>query len=186
MIQEVIDHSPCTELELYRGYVRLLSGKPTRIVSWAAIVVSWVMQATRPIHIEELAVAIALTPDVSSMTEIHQAMPLSLEKDIKDHLSGLLVIENRLVRVTSLLVRGALVEDRVIGDRLETDSSITLRCLHYLEVVLGSMQNEMWRNCVTYTPSEYNGRNSPEPVLEFLNYACRFWPVHFLQVGQPD
>lgn len=55
------------------------------------------------------------------------------------------------------------------------------------KTTLEAMQQDRWAECLSYVSWKHqNNRNYYEPILEFLDYACRFWPTHFLRIKNPD
>ncbi|KAK3291436.1 ankyrin repeat-containing domain protein [Chaetomium fimeti] len=114
-------------------------------------------------------------------------MSVDMERDLQNFLSGVLSIENRRVRFISPVVKELLLEDGRTGlSKLDTDYRLTLHCLHYLGVVLADDSPRERERCLSYVSYQQQTRDPPDPVLEFLHYACLFWPTHFLHVEAPD
>lgn len=87
------------------------------------------------------------------------------------------------------LAKKALSEVYIKEDlnlRLDTDYSLTLLCLHYFAVILSDRQPKSWENCLSNVSYRHQTREPQDRTLNFLHYACQFWPTHFLRIEEPD
>ena len=181
-----IDQSPQTEGRFYELAIDELQAKPPRVRLWASLVVSWILGSVRPLRIEELGAIVAVCLDDSSVTGFRPKVSTDMERDLRSHLGLLVEIENRYARMTSPLVRGNMFGD---GTRklpgLKNSSDLTRLCLHYITLILKDEKPETWKKCLSQVSWKHQVPNPRDPALEFLYYACRFWPTHFL-VKKPD
>ena len=189
-IERQIAICPQTENDLYIDEIAELGSKPTSVFFWATAVLSWMLLVARPLRIEELAAASAIISTQLSISDIQKKVSMDMERDLRTHLGGLVVIENRYARVISTLARDILCQQNPkiwkIQQRLETNSGLTELCLHYLKIVLGDESDVVWQKCLSQVSYRHQGPLLQDPALEFLDYACQFWPAHFLQVSNPD
>ncbi|KAJ3547132.1 hypothetical protein NM208_g1667 [Fusarium decemcellulare] len=183
-----ISAAPKTERELHEHQVKLVVHQSASIRQWAMRVISWTLLALRPLRVEELAVAAALDTDQSSLAETQSKLSMYMERDIRNHLDDLVLVENRHARINGPLAQKIRSGDNEMTSqlRLETNYTMTLRCLHYLVLVLGNERPGTWEDCLAQMTYKHRRKNPMNPVLELLHYACRFWPSHFLQVPNPD
>lgn len=173
---------------LYREHIQNLAAKPPMVRSWTTITLSWILLAVRPLHVEELAVAVAINMSQSNIDEIYTTKPMDIEWDLKNHLGSLIAVENRRVHIVSSLAKRVLTEEYMKDDftHLETDYNLTLLCLHYLTMIFTDGRSVLWGKCLSSVSFKHQLREPRNPTLEFLYYACQFWPTHFLRDGDPD
>jgi len=186
-IENDIEASPQTEERLYELEMVALRTKPPRVLFWASSAVSWMLWSVRPLRIEELAAAAAVNLDDSSMAHVQPMVSMDMERDLRSHLGPVVAIENRYARIASASARGILSRDdmRKLLD-LENDSSLTMLCLHYVTLILKDKKPETWEKCLSQVSWKHQTPAPRDPALELLDYACRFWPTHFLLVKKPD
>ena len=114
-------------------------------------------------------------------------LSISMDRDLRNHLGYFVAIENRYARITSALARKILSgDDTVKVLSLQNDSGLTRLCLHYISSILRNEKPGTWENCLFQVSWRHQTPVPGDPSLEFLNYACRFWPTHFLLVREPD
>ncbi|SPN98681.1 uncharacterized protein DNG_01725 [Cephalotrichum gorgonifer] len=181
-----IQRAPATEEALYESYLKLIQSRQSWAISWATIAVSWVLRAVRPLRIEELNVAAAVSRICLNPADIKKAMSITPERDLRAHLSGLVTIEDGTIRIVSPLAKTVLCKTDLSPFVMETDYTITLLCLHYLGVILSSDSPDIQESLASYVSFQHRRYGPPQPVLELLSYACQFWHVHFLRVDDPD
>lgn len=187
-IEQNISRAPATEVQLYLEQIKILYAKPPTVFFWATAVLSWMLLTVRSFRIEELATAAALHMGHSSISGIEAAISMDMERDLRCHLGGLVVIENQYVRIISPLARKVLSElDSEFKKRLNLEpiEGLTLLCLHYLTVVCNS-EDEVWENCLSQVSYRHRRQSHSDRALGFLDYASRFWPAHFLRVEDPS
>lgn len=182
-----IESSPQTEEELYELVIGALWTKSNKIRSWASSVLSWILWSVRPLRIEELGSIAAVKLDDSSVSQLRPMVPTDIERDLRSHLGLIVAIENGYPRVKSALARNILIKDDKWKLRgMQNDSDLTKLCLHYLTLVLKDKKPETWEKCLSQVSWKHQAPGPRDRALDFLDYACRFWPTHFLLVKEPD
>lgn len=184
-IEQTISGAPATEKLLYQKHVILLRSKDSVVLNWVKTALSWILAAARPLRVEELSVAAAVSSNGLQYSEVRKTMSMDVERDLRTHLEGLVTVENRHVFVVSPLAR-SVIREEMVQLCLDTDCSLTRLCLKYLTVVLTDERPEAWQMCLAYVASKHYRQVDQDPVLDFLDYACRFWPTHFLRVENPN
>ncbi|KAG5760011.1 hypothetical protein H9Q72_011870 [Fusarium xylarioides] len=181
-IQNSISAAPESEGKLYEQGLSIVNDHPANVRRWSIRVISWTLLVLRPLRIEEMVVAAAVDAQSSSLHDIDSNLSMYLERDIRAHLQDLIEVENSHVKISSSLARGILSQNNKspVLD-LETDLSLTVYCLQYLQIVLGSEMPGYWDDCLSQKSYKYLRQSPKKPVLELLHYACRFWPSHFLR-----
>lgn len=186
-IEKNISDGPATEEKFYEEHIMLVIDLPRNIFYWATQTLSWLLLAARPFRIEELAAATAIGGGYSSISQIRATMSMEMERDLRTHLGAFVAIENQYVRLISPVARKLLSDDVVKEDLfLDNHVRLTLVCLHYLRVVLDNDEPDIWEKCLSQVSYKHQKRIPREPVLEFLDYACQFWPTHFLRIDHPS
>lgn len=72
VMEEAIDSTPATAELLYRRRLERLAQESPMALDWAEKVLSWVLRAARPLlHVEELAVAVAIDKTQSQIFQIY-------------------------------------------------------------------------------------------------------------------
>ena len=127
------------------------------------------MWSARPLRLEELAAAtgLSINLDYTSMQEAQATVSMDMERDLNRQLGSIVATENGYGRIASPIAR-AILAKTVTKKQLDLldHSELTTLCLRYLGLALsdGCLENQ----------------------AGFLDYACRFWPVHLLMVKNPD
>ena len=49
-----------------------------------------------------------------------------------------------------------------------------------------TMLHGIWAQCLSHVSWKHQNHNHCDPESGFLDYACRFWPAHFLRIKGPD
>lgn len=184
-IMRTIEASPQTEKQLYVREIEQLQKKPPVVRSWVSSAVSWMLWSVRRLRIEELAAAVAIDLNDSSMAKVQAMVSMDMERDLRNHLGPFVAIENRYARLDSALARD-MMQSLDISLALHSDSGLTTRCLGYITLILKDKKPETWEKCLSQVSWKHQTLAPREPALEFLYYACRFWPTHFLLVKEPD
>lgn len=182
-----IESSPQTEEKFYELEIGALWTKSHKIRSWASLVLSWILWSVRPLRIEELGSVVAVKLDDSSVSQLRPVVSMDIERDLRSHLGLLVAIENGYPRVKSALVRKILIkDDRWKLHGMKNNSDLTRLCLHYITLFLKDKKPKTWEKCLSQVSWKHQALGPQDRALEFLDYACRFWPTHFLLVKEPD
>lgn len=182
-----IEASPRTEEELYEREIRRLQDKPPIVQVWVSSAISWTLWSVRRLRIEELAAAVAVDLNDPSMAKVQAMVSMDMERDLRNHLGPVVAIENRYARLASASARAILSRDDTMKSLdLHSDSGLTTRCLSYITLILNDMKPGTWEKCLSQVSWKHQTLAPREPALEFLHYASRFWPTHFLLVKEPD
>lgn len=182
-----IEASPQTEERLYELEIMALRTKPPRTLSWASSAVSWILWSMRPLQIEELRAIVAVNLSDSSVAKFRPRISIDMERDLRSHLGFVVAVENRYARIVSGVAREVLSRDntRKLLD-LQDHSGLASLCLHYITLILMDNKQETWKKCLSHVSWKHQTPDPRDPAMEFLDYACRFWPTHFLLVEEPD
>ncbi|ENH71498.1 Ankyrin-1 [Fusarium oxysporum f. sp. cubense race 1] len=181
-IEENIAKAPTSETKLYENCRSTLKAMPTRSLGWAQNTIAWMLAAVRPLRIEELAIAGAMDKNYKALAKVQRGVPLDMHRDLGNHFSGLVVIENRKPRIINSLARQILSELLAI----DLHSFVTLSCLYYLRLVLGDQRSSVAALEESDLRRRHWEQNHQETGQELLDYACRFWPTHFRLAGDTD
>lgn len=182
-----IEASPQTEEQLYELEIRQLRDKPRIVLFWVSLAVSWMLWSVRRLRIEELAAAVAVDLNDLSMAKVQEMVSIDMERDLRNHLGPAVAIENRYVRLASESARAILSRDDMMKSLdLHSDSGLTMRCLGYIALILNDKKPGTWEKCLSHVSWKHQTMAPRDSALEFLHYASRFWPTHFLLVKEPD
>ncbi|KAL7936011.1 ankyrin repeat-containing domain protein [Trichoderma chlorosporum] len=156
-------------------------GPYTLLSSQAGRVLSWLLFAVRPLHIEELAVAFALGEEHHTLKDVRKNMPLNMERDIRNSVGILVKIEGQFVSLANEGTKKELQESDDLKKKLGllNEADLVQRSLRYLNLVLNSTQ---WENCLSQTSVKHGSRRYEKPELGLMEYVCRFWPTHLHHV----
>lgn len=178
-----IQASVTSDKDLYQHQISLLESKPPPIRSWAVAILSWVLGAQRPLHVEELAVAAAITfRPISAISDIRDWVSTDMETDLRSHLGGLVELKNLRAHIVSPVARAILVDaeqQQKIG--LTAGWELTSTLLGYLKAVFeeGKRDPNIWAKCNSYVSQRHKSEWPRDPALELVDYAARLWPLHF-------
>jgi ankyrin repeat protein len=198
-IEGHIEASPKTEQDFYQLEIAALRRKHIDVFFWISSVISWTMGAVRPLRIEELAAAAAVTLEDSDVREIFERVSMDMEGDLGRHLGFVVAIENGQARIASSSARTILATPLAKKQfDLQGDHELTLLCLHYLELIFKDIaiknlsEEQVDKKDMAETKDMMETRTKPQEyktlgteALGFLDYACRFWPTHFLRIKSP-
>lgn len=205
-IEGHIEASSGTEETLYNHEISALRVKHIDISFWIASAISWMMLSARPLRLEELAAATAINADNDTLGNIQEKISMDMAQDLKRHLGPIVSVENNHGCIASAAARAIIAATPSKNLDLQDDYRLTRLCLHYLRLVLTeeyqetdikvelkkpeatleAMQQDRWGKCLSYVSWKHQSHNRYEPTLEFLDYACRFWPTHFLRIKNSD
>ncbi|KAJ0328226.1 hypothetical protein COL922a_013298 [Colletotrichum nupharicola] len=143
-IEESMVNGPRDQRQLYEKYIERLGAREPSTVFWAKSTLSWILSAARTFRIEELAIAVSINLSQSTMSDIQRTVSMDMERDIRGHLSGLVSIQARHVRIASPLVAKILLSGEPSVDlQPEGQGMLAQLCLHYLK-----NQDDALRNVV--------------------------------------
>lgn len=191
-MEEAIDSTPATAELLYRRRLERLAQESPMALDWAEKVLSLVLRAARPLHMKELAVAVAVHKTQSHISQIYRHMSMDMERDLEKVLGGWVALESRCVRIVDSVAERTLKGSCSGSDRdvvlldLDADDGLVSLCLHYLVLVLSDGRPGAWEKCLSAVSYKHQVPEFRDSALDFLQYACRFWPTHFLRLEDPD
>ncbi|KAL7935471.1 ankyrin repeat-containing domain protein [Trichoderma chlorosporum] len=187
-IKESISNVGVTEMDTCRDHLLALDAKPPIIASWAMSILSWILQSVRPMHPEELAAAAAMNQNRSILSEIQDAMSMDIERDLHNHLGGLVVVEQKCARIINpQMVQDFLSNADTKGIqqlRLQTGERLIQLTLKYLTIAIESESGKILNNLVSQIWGSDRLQADLDPVLGFVDYACRFWVTHFHRIKE--
>ncbi|KAK2811528.1 hypothetical protein FQN50_002151 [Emmonsiellopsis sp. PD_5] len=146
------------------------------LCAWSIRVTSWVRLAIRPLRIEELATASAIDTNNHSISDMIGASSMDIEEYLRRHVGGLVAVENGYVRVADSIAR-----DTLFGKHMLDDDALAILCLHYLKTILRGDDTDLWGKCLSHISFKHQMHENRAPVMEFLDYATRYWPTHVLR-----
>lgn len=188
-IEETLLMLPATEEQLIEYCIDSLISKHGISIQWAKLALTWAQLAARPLRTEELAVATAIRVDHKRLSDIESATMEDIERDLLTHLSGLVDVETRSVFIDNPLVEKILAQKVILKGGppgLYRHNDITLCCLQYLRIILSEVSSQMFDKVLALMSHDHSSEEVKHISLAFLDYACRFWPIHFLQIEEAD
>jgi ankyrin repeat protein len=182
LIQLALSECPKKEDDITQCGIRKLLQTESHVLSWSINVTSWVMQAARPLRIQELAVAAALDErgdSTTSLKDISRRVSRSMRHDLERYLNVLIQTDAQVAHISSAATRQYLVEklpkDKTLGKfKLLSHAQLAILCIRYLALAI----SEKWDESL----AQFNWRSKvdcDQPGLEFLHYAIRHWPTHY-------
>ncbi|UKZ77698.1 hypothetical protein TrVFT333_005422 [Trichoderma virens FT-333] len=187
-IKSAVGSIQVTSEKIYEHCLQELLNKPRKVRFWAYKVLSWLLFTVRPLHIKELAIAVALRLEKLTLKNIRENISIDMDKDIRDYLGPLVRIEDQFVYLDSQKLKDILLcsngnflkKAEIIGDR-----DLARLSIRYLSLIFARAHEKKatWDNCLSKLSNKNQGLSYDEPELHFLEYACRFWPTH-LQRGR--
>ncbi|KAB8199714.1 ankyrin repeat-containing domain protein [Aspergillus parasiticus] len=187
-ITSALEESPQTMEQLYKREILTLRAKPL-VQAWAASAVSWVLWSVQPLQVEELATAVAINLDDSDICQVRPKISIAMRQDLQMHLSAFVRMENQRMFICSKTTRCFLSKsDTCEALMCDNVSKSTKVCLHYLRLLLKDMNPGKLSKCRSQVLWNFQtpAGDSQDPVFQFLDYACRYWPAHFLSAKKPD
>lgn len=179
-ILDNLEASPRSGDSLCKHEIRDFQKIDSRVSSWASSALSWILMSVRTLRVEELAASVAFKSTSSSMAEVRAMVSIDIEQDICNHLGCIVVIENGYVRTARATGKEILANSELL--KLENHYTLTKLCLGYIKLAIDGCSNEKWEKCLSSVPWKDREVTITDPELAFLDYACRFWPRHYLLV----
>jgi ankyrin repeat protein len=143
---------------------------------WAERVLLWVTHAFRPLHVDELGAALALSNSNGQYAVDDNELPRNLPKDLGHVFGSFLNVQNGVVMVRNESLHEALYASRAdwdsaAGDDQAGHGGIANICISYI------LANE----AVAETAGERLESDSlaPSSSPALLEYACQFWNWHY-------
>ncbi|KUL86888.1 hypothetical protein ZTR_05366 [Talaromyces verruculosus] len=179
-VEIALSSCPNTQDEITRFQIDSLNDL---VWQWSQNVVSWVHVASRPLRIWELAVGVALADENFDLQDVKQHMPTLIADDIRRHLDVILKHDEGIIQFYDESVRRYLTEDRYSSPerrvwKLLTHDQAVARCLRYITLVVKENSEQMRPDYLTWR--HQLGGPDRQVELEFLDYAVRNWPRHYL------
>ncbi|KAK5048092.1 hypothetical protein LTR84_006282 [Exophiala bonariae] len=171
-MRRALDRSPKTLADAYMSSLERIKALDTNLKTLTLRLISWIVNAERPFHPQEIIHALALEPgDEEADEESLTRLPTLLRT-----CAGLVILNpkfNSLELVHSTAYEYFTNNEETIQ---QAHTDITSTSLNYLGMKV--FQNEL---CSTI--DEVIRRQETAP---FLRYAARFWGVHMLKSGAED
>ena len=172
---------PLSPPRLFRVYLGRI---PEAQLEWAQRVASWIALARRPLSLRELAVVVALQGDgLKSLFALRDRIPQSLETDLRQTFSNLMVVQDGEVTLIDGSLRGFLLEPTEQGSTaisLYSDANLAEECLDYL-TLLENEEPSFADNKKDYLSatgeSECGVHYADHRGL--IEYASKYWPKHY-------
>ena len=170
ILNKVLPKLPHTREGAYQAELEMITGNNQDVLQWCWGSLSWLVQATRPLTISELAVAAALhhTGSETSRNEIKNHISARMWEDLDRHL-GLFVNTDgshlKLVHGTAkeyLLSYNHTTDGKGYG--ISSHAEITTLCLRYLKPLM-----ETYDDATAKEHLEYG----------FVRYSVENWPRHY-------
>jgi ankyrin repeat protein len=114
-IQDKLKTLPKGLPKLYRNILTKIEPGDVEI---AKTILQWVVWATRPLHVRELAVAIAIRPEHTSISSMQEEIDFSLERQIRRIFGPLIKIEDRTVHLIHQSAKDFLCDPEEINETL--------------------------------------------------------------------
>ncbi|KAA8893974.1 ankyrin repeat-containing domain protein [Sphaerosporella brunnea] len=152
-------------------------------------ILQWVTWAMRPLTLEELAIAIAIRTDMSSLSEIEDDIETDPRKVLRLIFGPMLKIEvDDTVHLVHQSAKDFLIGGNLLSafrlSSLECNLRLAESCLTYLsfkECEAGPVDAiHIWR------PNVRPRIESRQRKLRFLNYSAIHWPNHTRQTDQEN
>ena len=169
-------------------YATILGKIPPGRRNDAKTILRWVVWAVRPMHLRELGVAIALTPEHTSIASLQEDMESDLAKILQLLFGSLLrVQDDGTVHLRHQSTKEFLSTTEQVGEGyncviaplLESNRQIATDCLTYL-----SFDEFECGPRISSHGMQWGGHPSMEEKYTFLGYAARYWPEHMETSGR--
>ena len=171
-MRRALDHSPTTLADAYSSSLERIKALDTNLKTLTLRLISWIVNAERPFHPQEIIHALALEPGDEEVDEESLTRLPTLLRTC----AGLVILNpefNSLELVHSTAYEYFTNDEHAI-QQAHTDIAAT--SLNYLSMKV--FQRELCSSI-----DEVIRRHETAP---FLRYAARFWGVHMLKSGAED
>ncbi|QYT04588.1 hypothetical protein H0G86_011490 [Trichoderma simmonsii] len=187
-IKKEVTNLEATSCGIFAENIRVLKTKSPSIQSWASATLSWVLQVHRPLRLEELSAAMAIDALDSNVEQLQENISMAIADDLRNHLAGFITVEQKYVYLINTDARGYLLDEGMKHQEipcLHTEEELVKIALHYITMVLESEYRDSTGVCIPGSLHRHEHETS-NPILEFMDYACRFWHMHFLRIDTPS
>ncbi|KAJ4854426.1 ankyrin repeats (3 copies) domain-containing protein [Trichoderma breve] len=186
-IAVAVETCPKSEDDISRDRIEALLQGDLHVLNWSISVVSWVMHSARPLRIQELAVAAALSMGVGDnpLADLDRHISRSMEHDLDRYLDVLIRADSQVAHIYSAATKKFLAEklpshfhegdDSLKGFRLLNHAKLAILCIKYISRAI----SENWEMCRARLDWRSNKFQADQSELEFLSYAVRYWPIHY-------
>ncbi|KAJ6028114.1 hypothetical protein N7540_003690 [Penicillium herquei] len=172
-IEQSLGKYPMERDLIYHESLCCVENSGSEISRWSSQVLSWVLNACRPLNVQELAIAIAISQtkgDFSKET-ITKNIPIRMWETCDRYLGLFLQKESHTVHLVHETAKSSILTFAADPSRkkfsLMDNSDLSILCLKYLLIFLPTV-DEMDLG------TEGDGDGS------LLSYAARYWPAHYL------
>ena len=180
-IDSNIKASPRAETQLWESEKGALGTSSPNTALWKSMILSWLMRSQRDLRIEELSTAAAVSLGCSDITKIRSMLSLDIERDLRSHFGSLVAIEYGYVRIANASAKRFLSTPHTQNVlNLQNDDELAKLCIRYLTLIINDKRSASWEGCLHQASWNRQTTASRDPILEFLDYACCYWPTHFL------
>ncbi|KAF3056934.1 Serine/threonine-protein phosphatase 6 regulatory ankyrin repeat subunit B [Trichoderma lentiforme] len=186
-IAVAVETCPKSEDDISRDRIKALLQEDSHVLKWSISAVSWVMHSARPLRMQELAVAAALSMGVGDnpLADLDRHISRSMEHDLDRYLDVMIRADNQVAHIYSAATKRFLAEKlqghihegdgSLKGFRLLNHAQLTILCIKYISRAI----SENWEICRAWLDWRSNKFQADQSELEFLSYAVRYWPIHY-------
>lgn len=186
-IAVAVETCPKSEDDISRDRIKALLQEDSHVLNWSINAVSWVMHSARPLRIQELAVAAALSMGVGDnpLADLDRHISRSMEHDLDRYLDVLIRADSQVAHIYSAATKRFLVEKlqshfhegdgSLKGFRLLDHAKLAILCIEYISRAV----SENWGMSRARLDWRSNKFQADQSELEFLSYAVKYWPYHY-------
>ncbi|KAL6809562.1 ankyrin repeat-containing domain protein [Trichoderma sp. SZMC 28015] len=186
-IAVAVETCPKSEDDISRDRIKALLQEDSHVLNWSINAVSWVMHSARPLRIQELAVAAALSMGVGDnpLADLDRHISRSMEHDLDRYLDVLIRADSQVAHIYSAATKRFLVEKlqshfhegdgSLKGFRLLDHAKLAILCIKYISRAV----SENWGMSRARLDWRSNKFQADQSELEFLSYAVKYWPYHY-------
>ncbi|KAI0597425.1 ankyrin repeat-containing domain protein [Biscogniauxia sp. FL1348] len=168
---------------LPRGVSNVVPGRYRGLQMWARLALGWIVHAKRPLTLDELATAVALTEQKNGFITSFdsQGLPIDTAAEVKLAFGHLIRLESGSIFFSTDKIRDEFIElitkedaqaeKEIPETAIPGDTQITRILLHYL-----SMPQFLDFSNMLHADGHILVH---EPLFNLARYAVQFWPVHY-------
>ncbi|KAH0537655.1 hypothetical protein FGG08_005568 [Glutinoglossum americanum] len=183
---------PYSEREIYRNCISHLANTTPEILEWSRHALSWVVHAFRPLSIQEISVAVAISQAGAnpSLDSIRMNIPEKMWEDLDRHLGLFIRRYNQTVLLFHESTKDFLLscgssagQNPQDTFKLLSHAELASFCLDYISAVTLDIPSTVDRSSMFGHPYDLAMTNIE---YVFLQYAAEYWPEHYSQAGFTD
>jgi ankyrin repeat protein len=184
-IKQRLSDLPREKEKVYRDHVNRLAKTDHKLLEWSGHALSWIAHAFRPLTIQELSVAVAISQDGQNLSKdsVRENIPMKMWEDLDRHLGLFVQRHDQKVLLFHQTTKEFLLSCGSLGGQgkenelnLLSHAKLAGLCLDYMSAVFSTSPIVGDSS----TPLEQPQDPPTDDIVDaLLDYAAEYWSEHY-------